>query len=284
MVKNELKKRINEIGLVPRKKLGQNFLSSEEIAERIAQSAEIEPGDLVVELGPGLGIITEKIIEKRAQVVVIEIDKKLSSYLKKCFSSHTNFHIITDDFLHLSIKNILEYDANGEKKFISNLPYRGAKKILKKLCRLDIFSTLVITLQKEIAEKILIAPGNSESSLLTYYVNFRYKPHKLFDIPMSFFFPVPAVNSTTIKLTQNKHAIKPHRIKFVFRTIDAILKNRRKKIKNNINSSFHIPYKRIETILKNCSIDKDMRPTELSIKQLTDLSNKLEEEIFANHR
>jgi 16S rRNA (adenine1518-N6/adenine1519-N6)-dimethyltransferase len=279
MLKNELKKRINELGLTPRKPLGQNFLASEKIAKRIVNSAEVESGDVVVELGPGLGIITEKIIEKGARVVVIEIDKKLSSYLKKRFAVYPDFHIITDDFFHIDIENILNFNANGEKKFISNLPYRGAKKILKKLSRTDIFSMVVITLQKEIANKILIGPGNSEASSLTYYVNYRFKSHKLFDIPMNFFFPVPSVNSTTIKLTTKKYNIEAQSTKFVLKTIDTIFKNKRKKIKNNINSGFHISYERIDSILKNCGIDKDVRPTELSIKQIINLSLVLKEEI-----
>lgn len=279
MVKNELKKRINEMGLTPRKPLGQNFLASEKIAKRIVQSSEVKSEDLVVELGPGLGIITKKIIEKGAQIVVIEIDKKLSSYLKNRFYNNPNFHIITDDFFNLEMDRFSHYKIAGDKIFISNLPYRGAKKILKNLCRSSIFSTIVITIQKEIAEKILTGPENNEATALTYYINFLYKPQKLFDIPMNFFFPVPAVNSTTIKLILKKQRLEQRNEKFVYNTIDILLKNKKKKIRNNIKSCFHIPYERIDSILKSCGLDKDIRPTELSIKKLIKLSKKLKKEI-----
>ena len=275
MLKSKLKTIIKDIGLVPQKYLGQNFLASEQIAERIVDAADLFPGDIVVEVGPGLGMITEKILNKGAELFVVEINRKLSAYLRKRFANNKHFHIIEDDFLRLNREKLLPYETTRPKKFISNPPYRGAKEILKKITRMNIFSVAVFTIQKQIANTLLMQSGNIDADSLTYYINYRFIPKKLFDIPPNFFYPTPGVESTTILLRARKHLSRIPDEPFLFRTLDILLKRKRRKLRNKIKSGFHIPYSKIEKILMKISVVSDARPTDLSIKQMTELSNLL---------
>jgi len=280
MRKTELKRIIKEIGLVPKKHRGQNFLASEAIAERIVNAASLSEKDCVVEVGPGLGVVTEKILNKGAEVIAIEIDKRLSSYLRKRFLTFKNFHLIEDDFFRLDKKKLLSYKGKKTMKFISNLPYRGAKKIVRKLSRMNTFISIVITLQKEVADVLLVEPGKSASSSLAYFVHYRFKPVKLFDIPLNFFYPMPTVNSSTIFLPTRRPQMKASDEDFFFRTLDLLLKPKRKKLKNNIKSTFNISYNKIEEILEKCSIENNSRPTDLTIEEIINLSNLLKEQIL----
>ncbi len=280
MRKIELKRIIKEIGLFPQKHLGQNFLASDEIAERIVDAASLSGEDFVVEVGPGLGVVTEKILDKGAEVLAVEIDRKLSLYLKKRFSKSKFFHLIEDDFFKLDKKKLLSYNGTRAMKFISNPPYRGAKKLLRKLTEMNIFSSGVITLQKEVAETILVKPGQSDASSLTYSVRYRFKPVKLFDIPLNFFYPEPRVNSSTILLLPaREHKLTASDEKFFFKTVDILLKSRKKKLKNNIKSGLNIPDRIIQEIMEKCNIENNARPTDLSLEQMLKLSNLLKKEI-----
>ena len=280
MRKKELKRIIKEIGLVPQKYLGQNFLASEAIAERIVNAASLSEKDCVVEVGPGLGVVTEKILNKGAEVLAVEIDKKLSSYLRKRFLTFKNFHLIEDDFFRLDKQKLLSYKGKKTMKFISNLPYRGAKKIVRKLSKMNSFLSIVITLQKQVADALLVEPGKSTSGSLSYFVHYRFKPLKLFDIPLNFFYPMPTVNSSTIFFLTRTPQTKASDEDFFFRTLDFLLKPKRKKLKNNIKSKFNISYTKIEEILEKCNIENNARPTELTIEEMINLSNLLKEQIL----
>ena len=277
MRKSELKKLIEKIGLQPDKSLGQNFLASESIAERIVDAALLSGEDFVVELGPGLGIVTEKILDRGAEVLAVEIDPKLSSYLRKRFADFKNFHLIENDFFRLNKQDLISYKGSRPIKFISNPPYKGAKKILRKLSRMNTFHSVVITLQKAIADDLLIEPGNSNSSRLTYCIHYRFKPRKLFNIPMNFFFPTPSIDSSTILLSAREPHPKTLIDEFFFKTIDILLKNKRKKLKNNIKSGFFLSDKIIKDIMEKCKIMSDSRPTDLTLEGMVKLSNLLKE-------
>lgn len=280
MRKSELKRILKEIGLIPQKRLGQNFLASEEIAERIVDAASLSKDDFVVEVGAGLGIVTEKILSKGASVLAVEIDKKLSSYLRKRFSKFKNLQLLERDFFELDKKKLLSYKDKRRMKFISNPPFKGAKKLLKNLSLMNSFSSVVITLQKGVADAILVQPSERDSSRLTYYLYYRYKPAKLFDIPLNFFYPEPRINSSTILLLPTYISQpKVSSEKFFFKTVDLLLKTKRRKLKNNIRSNFNISYNKIEELLDKSGIVHNARPTDLTLEQMINLSNLLKVEI-----
>lgn len=279
MRKAVLKRIIDEIGLSPNKLLGQHFLASEELAKKIVNTASIKENDYVVEVGPGLGVVTENLIKTGADVFAIEIDKKLSHYLRNRFSSNKNLHLIEDDFFNIDMKKLLTSSDTGRMKFISNPPYRGAKKLLRKLVKINTFSLCILTLQKEIADDILQTPGKDDSKRLTYYIHYRFKPKKLFDIPPNFFYPEPRVNSSVILLHNFEPEERAVDDDFYFKTVNILLSKRKKKLKNNIKSGFHITYDSITKMLINCKLDNNVRPNNLSIQQMIKLSNLLKGEL-----
>ncbi|MCK4235456.1 ribosomal RNA small subunit methyltransferase A [candidate division WOR-3 bacterium] len=279
MRKAELKKILKEIGLLPRKYLGQNFLASEKIAERIVDAASLSEKDFVVEVGPGLGVVTEKILQKGVKLLAVEIDKKLSSFLRNRFSTFKNFNLIEDDFFNIDEQKLLSYNGKRTMKFISNPPYRGAKRILKKLSTMNTFRSIVITLQKEVANTLLEVPGTSKATSLTYYIHYRFIPTKLFEIPQNFFFPVPTVRSSTILLTNRVFPMKIFDEKYFFKSLDLLMRTRRKKLTNNIKSGFRIPHNKIMEIMEKCKIPNNARTTDLSIEQIIKLTNLLREKI-----
>jgi 16S rRNA (adenine1518-N6/adenine1519-N6)-dimethyltransferase len=278
--KSELKMILESIGLVPRKRLGQNFLASEKVAERIVNAASLTKEDLVIEVGPGLGVVTEKILEKGAAVLAVEIDKKLSSYLSERFLSCKNFHLIEEDFLHVEPHTILSFNGTHTMKFISNLPYRGAKKMIKKLSGMNLFTRMVITIQKEVADVLIKKPGSPSAQGITYSSQYFFKIEKLFDIPYNFFYPSPKVNSTTLLFSRRNTKIKTENRSFYLISVDLLLKNRRKKLKNKMKSIFHLSEESTNEILHHCRIAENSRATDLHLEQMIELSNCLYREGF----
>ncbi|TET22177.1 MAG: ribosomal RNA small subunit methyltransferase A [Candidatus Cloacimonadota bacterium] len=272
MRKFELKELLKEIGVIPQKLLGQNFLASDEIAGRIVDAAALSKDDFVVEVGPGLGVVTGKILDSGATLLAVEIDKKLSGYLKKRFSSCKNFQLLVQDFLLLKQRMLFSHNGSKPPKLISNPPYRGAKKIIKRITVMNVFSTVVITLQKEVADTLLTEAGDRNATALTYYIRYRFKARKLFTIPNNFFYPTPTISSSTILLEKRKQPKKHINEIFLFRTIDHLFRSKRKMLKNNIKSAFNIPPRCIETILQKSGLQPQARPTDLTIEQMVDIS------------
>jgi len=281
MRKSDLKRAIEKIGLSPKKSLGQNFLVSDSIAERIVNAADVSSKDFVVEFGPGMGMVTEKILKRGADLLVIEIDKKLVAFLQDRFSSFENFHIIENDFFKLTQSQYMLDKARV--KFVSNPPYRGAKKLLRNLCTTNSISSCVLTLQKEVAQILFSKPGESSANRLTYYAHYRFKPRKLFDIPSSFFYPEPGITSTSVLLSPRKdNNIKANDEKFFFKTLDLILQKRKRKLTNCLSSAFNMEKEEITKIMEKSKIRENARPTDLSVEQMVNVSNLLKQEIQKN--
>ncbi len=282
MRKIELKQTIEQIGLSPKKELGQNFLASDKIAERIVNAACVSENDFVVELGPGMGIVSEKILNRNANLLAIEIDRKLSTFLKDKFSTFHNFQIIENDFFRLKLNQYTNATNREANKFISNPPYKGAKKLLKELCITNCFSRCVVTLQKEVARTLFSKPGESSARSLTYYTHYRFKPVKLFDIPPGFFYPQPSITSTVVLLSYKDHNINPKDEKFFFATLDLLLKTRKRKLRNCLTSTFNVRKEISSKIVEESEVSENARPTDLTMEQMITVSNLVRQEFQKN--
>lgn len=272
MKKSEIRLILRRIGLVPRKNRGQNFLASDTIAERIVEAASLKTQDTVVEIGPGLGMVTEKILKTGVHLLAIEIDEKLAAYLKQRFDQQRNFRIITDDFLALAPGALQSHNGSGPPTFITNPPYRGAKKILKRLISLDCAKTIVITLQREVALALVATPGTKGADGLSYMVHYRYLPEKLFDIPQNFFYPEPGIDSTTLLLSPQK---QPRALDeaFFFNAVEHLMHNKKKQLKNAIRTTYPVPPASVDGILSSTGLSGTERPAELTVQQMIELTN-----------
>lgn len=195
---SELRIFLQELGIAPRKGLSQNFLIDGNIVRKIAAAAHVQEGDLVLEIGPGPGALTQILLESQAHVVAVEKDTTLAAALNRENNSH--LEVFCEDIMEFSFDDVLKPRLQGRKaKVIANLPYHLTTPILAQLItRRDLFSTLVLMVQKEVAERCTAAPCGKDYGSLTVFLNFYSRPHYAFTVSRHCFYPEPKVDSAVV--------------------------------------------------------------------------------------
>ena len=264
-----------------KKKFGQNFLTSEEILEEIISKAKISKDDIILEIGPGIGTLTSKLLETGAEVISVEVDLELIRPLKERFFMYNNFTIISSDILKIDIYSeivkILESKGktlNDKKiKVVANIPYYITTPIIFKLLESrNIVSEIYIMVQKEVAERICAKIGTKESSSITYMVS--YYTEYLWDIYVdkTKFVPSPKVDSKVIAL---KFREKPYpevkNEELYFEIIRSAFLHRRKTFLNSISASNKIDKKIISSIMEELGIDLRIRAEKITDKMYADI-------------
>lgn len=267
-----------------KKKFGQNFLTSEEILEEIISKAKISKDDIILEIGPGIGTLTSKLLETGAEVISVEVDLELIRPLKERFFMYNNFTIISADILKIDIYSeivkILESKGktlNDKKiKVVANIPYYITTPIMFKLLESrNIVSEIYIMVQKEVAERICAKIGTKESSSITYMVS--YYTEYLWDIYVdkTKFVPSPKVDSKVIAL---KFREKPYpevkNEELYFEIIRSGFLHRRKTFLNSISASNKIDKKIISNIMEELGIDLRIRAEKITDKMYADIVDK----------
>ena len=267
-----------------KKKFGQNFLTSEEILEEIISKAKISKDDIILEIGPGIGTLTSKLLETGAEVISVEVDLELIRPLKERFFMYNNFIIISADILKIDIYSeivkILESKGktlNDKKiKVVANIPYYITTPIMFKLLESrNIVSEIYIMVQKEVAERICAKIGTKESSSITYMVS--YYTEYLWDIYVdkTKFVPSPKVDSKVIAL---KFREKPYpevkNEELYFEIIRSAFLHRRKTFLNSISASNKIDKKIISNIMEELGIDLRIRAEKITDKMYADIVDK----------
>lgn len=267
-----------------KKKFGQNFLTSEEILEEIISKAKISKDDIILEIGPGIGTLTSKLLETGAEVISVEVDLELIRPLKERFFMYNNFTIISSDILKIDIYSeivkILESKGktlNDKKiKVVANIPYYITTLIIFKLLESrNIVSEIYIMVQKEVAERICAKIGTKESSSITYMVS--YYTEYLWDIYVdkTKFIPSPKVDSKVIAL---KFREKPYpevkNEELYFEIIRSAFLHRRKTFLNSISASNKIDKKIISNIMEELGIDLRIRAEKITDKMYADIVDK----------
>ena len=190
--------------------LGQNFLINQDIVEKIIETADIKNDELVIEIGPGLGTLTEFLLQKASKVICIELDEKMVNILKDRFFMYDNLEIINDDILKIDLKGLIEREKSTnlitKVKVVANLPYYITTPIVMKLLedRLDIDS-ITIMIQKEVADRLIEIPGGKNTGAITYAINYYAIPEGIIEVPNSSFIPEPEVTSKVLKLSIRKN-------------------------------------------------------------------------------
>ena len=267
-----------------KKKFGQNFLTSEEILEEIISKAKISKDDIILEIGPGIGTLTSKLLETGAEVISVEVDLELIRPLKERFFMYNNFTIISEDILKIDIYSeivkILESKGktlNDKRiKVVANIPYYITTPIMFKLLESrNIVSEIYIMVQKEVAERICAKIGTKESSSITYMVS--YYTEYLWDIYVdkTKFVPSPKVDSKVIAL---KFREKPYpevkNEELYFEIIRSAFLHRRKTFLNSISASNKIDKKIISNIMEELGIDLRIRAEKITDKMYADIVDK----------
>lgn len=248
--------------------LGQNFLRDFSVVKKIIRSADLHSDDVVLEVGPGKGILTQELVNRAQKVIAIEIDKELAAYLEEKFESNSKIEIISGDILKINIAELVRrYSCY---KVIANLPYYITSAII----RLFLESSappaeMILMVQKEVAERITATPENM--SLLSVSVQYYAKTEIIFEVSRGAFSPAPEVDSAVIKISNIASRHNSNSKKF-FQTARAGFSAKRKTLLNNLANSFHLEKKEVEEKLISLEISPKARAQELSIKDWEKLS------------
>ena len=266
---------LKSYGLIPRKRFSQNFLTDRNIAARIVNALGLKGDDAVIEIGPGLGILTDGLLESGAKVIGIEIDRDLAGGLKERFDGRNNLEIINADALKISYKE-LAAQRKEKLKVVSNLPYNISTPIIFKLLEeREIFSMFLLMLQKEVAQRIVSPPDNKEYGVLSVMVQLLADVKIEFDVPPSCFHPAPKVYSSVVRFNiLNKPRIDVEDIAFFKKVVKASFGQRRKTLLNALKS-LNIETSQLLELLNIINIDSKRRGETLTLEEFAVLSREL---------
>ena len=264
------------------KNLGQNFLIDDSALQDIVDGANISQDDLVIEIGPGLGSLTQLLLEKAKKVICIELDKKMIKILKERFLAYNNIEIINEDILRINLDELIKQEREENTdlknvKIVANLPYYITTPIIMKLVEngLDIES-ITVMIQKEVAERLIAIPGEKETGAITYSIYYYCESKKIREVENSCFIPEPEVTSEVINLKLRENpAVQVIDKKVMFNIIKSAYMQRRKTLLNSLTSVgvFKTKEQGIE-FLRKLGLREDIRPENMKIEdfaRLTDL-------------
>lgn len=263
------------------KKFGQNFLIDANVLENIISVAGINKNDCVLEIGPGIGTMTQYLCENAREVVAVEIDKKLIPILQEdTLSSYDNITIINEDILKVDINAIVQERNDGKAiKIVANLPYYITTPIIMGLFESHVpLESITIMVQKEVAERMQVGPGTKDYGALSLAVQYYAKPEVMMTVPASCFMPRPNVDSAVIKLTRHQNPpVQVKDEKLMFKIIRAAFNQRRKTLVNSLNnaSGLNINKESVYAALKMMGLSATIRGEALSLAQFAELSDLL---------
>lgn len=277
-----IKEIIEKHGFKFSKSLGQNFLIDGNIIDKIIEESSINKSDGIIEIGPGIGTLTQKLCETADKVVAIELDKSLLPILAETLEEYNNVEIIHNDVLKVDINQLIEEKLeNRTVKVVANLPYYITTPIIMKLLEEKLqIDKIVVMVQKEVALRMKATPGNKDYGALSVAVQYYSRPEIIVDVPKNVFMPRPNVDSAVIMLeVYNEPIIKLKNEKLFFQVIKAAFGQRRKTLLNALNSGIDLNKEDIEEILINTGIDPKRRGETLDINEFAKISDEIYERI-----
>lgn len=273
---------LNKYKISANKKLGQNFLIDENTIEQIVEKADVGKNDLIIEIGPGLGNLTSKLLDKAGKVIAIELDTKMLTILNDRFKFYDNIELINQDILKVDLNSLIKENLNEDLKtckIVANLPYYITTPIIVKLLeeRLNIYS-ITVMVQKEVAERLTSVPGIDKNiGAITYDIYYYCDSEIVLNVPRSFFLPEPDVDSSVISLKLLKEPrVKPKDEQKMFNLIKLSFSQKRKTLQNSlVNNGFCSSKVESEQILKDSGINPNARPETLSLEEFEKISEKI---------
>lgn len=273
---------LQKYNFVFQKRYGQNFLIDTRVLERIINEAQITSDDMVLEIGPGIGTMTQYLCEAAREVVAVEIDNALIPILEETLGEYDNVTVINDDILKLDINKIVD-EHNGGKavKVVANLPYYITTPIIMGLFEKKVnVESITIMVQKEVADRMQSAPGTKDYGALSLAVQYYSEPEIVANVPPNCFMPRPNVSSAVIRL--KTHITPPVTVSdedLLFKIIRASFNQRRKTLVNGLNNSgeLHFSKEQVAEALKYMGLKESIRGEVLTLRQFGELSDILAE-------
>ena len=260
-----------------KKSLGQNFLIDQNYIKKIISALNLKPDETVIEIGAGRGALTSFLVESGANVVAIEIDRNLIPLLKKEFGSYENFQLIEQDALEIDYSTVSVQQTTVRIKLVANLPYYISTAILQRLIEFrEVFSEMVLMLQKEVVERITAEAGHRERGFLTVLIEAYFESEKLFDVPPNAFRPAPKVKSSVMRLITKKVNRKVTDEVFFRKLISESFRQKRKTLLNNLKNLKELSgEKNIGEILEKAQINPKNRAEDLTLDEWLNLADLL---------
>ncbi len=262
------------------KGFGQNFIINPGVCPRIAEAAGIGPGWGALEVGPGIGVLTEQLAQRADKVVSVEVDKRLEPLLAETMAGYDNFKLVMGDVLKVDLAELLKEEFGDRPVAVcANLPYYITSPILMRLLEEKLpVENITVMVQKEAAQRLCAAPGTREAGAISYAVAYYSTPKMLFTVQPGSFYPAPKVTSAVIRLDVHKEpAVQvPNGDEAgLFRLIRAAFSQRRKTIANVVASGLNLPKPRVLEALQTAGLDARLRPEQLTLQDYCDLLSAL---------
>lgn len=265
------------------KKFGQNFLIDTHVLDKIISAADITKEDMVLEIGPGIGTMTQYLAEAAGKVIAVEIDKNLIPILQDTLSGYDNVRVINEDIMKLDIPKLAKMENAGRPiKVVANLPYYITTPIIMGLFEKHVpLQSITVMVQKEVADRMQTGPGNKDYGALSLAVQYYAEPYIVANVPPNCFMPRPKVGSAVIRLTcHGKPPVQVKDEKLMFDIIRASFNQRRKTLANGLNNSnlLDFPKDKIQEAIDSLGKGPSVRGEALSLQEFANLSNYLWEE------
>ena len=266
------------------KKFGQNFLIDEHVIRKIINGAQVAKDDFVLEIGPGIGTMTQYLAEAAREVAAVEIDKKLIPILGETLSEYDNVTIINEDILKVDIGALaLERNAGKPIKVVANLPYYITTPIIMGLFESHVpIDNITVMVQKEVADRMKVGPGSKDYGALSLAVQYYATPYLVANVPANCFIPRPNVDSAVIRLTRHESpAVEVENEALMFNMIRASFNQRRKTLQNGLKNSglFPVSKEEIIEVIKEAGLPETVRGEALTLEQFARLSNLMNKKI-----
>ena len=274
---------LQKYNFVFQKKFGQNFLIDTHVLDKIIAAAEITKDDFVLEIGPGIGTMTQYLACAARKVVAVEIDKALIPILEDTLSDYDNARVINNDVLKVDIAKLAEEENGGKPiKVVANLPYYITTPIIMGLFENHVpIKSITVMVQKEVADRMQVGPGTKDYGALSLAVQYYAKPYIVANVPPNCFMPRPKVGSAVIRLERYEEPpVKVKDEKLMFRIIRASFNQRRKTLQNGIANSPELPYSKaqVEKALEKMGLAANVRGESLTLAEFAKLSDIISEE------
>lgn len=262
------------------KKYGQNFLIDPGVLDRVMRAAEITAQDCVLEIGPGIGTMTQRLAERAGKVVAVEIDRNLIPILEETLEAYPNVTVINEDILRLDLRQLAQDMWEGRPmKVVANLPYYITTPIVMGLLEGDaLLCSITVMVQREVAERMQAAPGTKDYGALSLAVQYYAKPEIVANVPPNCFMPRPNVGSAVIRLTRYEEPpVQVADEKKLFALIRASFNQRRKTLANSLGNAAEVDVSRERVVraLEQMGLPASIRGEALTLEQFADLSNLL---------
>ena len=275
---NTVRSLLSEFEAAPDKRYGQNFLISERVVTNIADNCGASESDGILEIGPGIGVLTQKLCERYKKVVSVEIDRKMASVLGRTMAEYGNFTLINNDILKTDLEKLYsQHFDNMNVTVCANLPYYITTPIIMCLLESGVpFDNITVMVQKEVANRLTAKPGSADYGAITPAVNYYAETERLFVVPAGCFYPAPKVDSAVVRFRLRRlPENEPKDKELMFEIIKYAFLQRRKTLSNALSSDKNLKKSDIEAAITECGFDPRVRGEALSIADFCRLSDAL---------